>query len=162
MRSSEIVTIERKENIMSTQRKTKVLFVCIHNSARSQMAEAFLNQIAGDDFDAQSAGLEPGTLNPLVVEVMKEVGIDISANRTNSVFDFFKNGILFDYVITVCDGANAERCPVFPGVTSRVHWSFADPATIDGEWEHRLAATRLIRDEIRSSVISLVNKCPVE
>jgi arsenate reductase len=162
MRSSEIVTIERKETIMATQRKVKVLFVCIHNSARSQMAAAFLNQIAGDGFDAQSAGLEPGTLNPLAVEVMKEVGIDISANRTNSVFDFFKNGSLFDYVITVCDGANAERCPVFPGVTSRVHWSFADPAAIDGEWEHRLAATRLIRDEIRSSVISFISKGPVE
>jgi arsenate reductase len=147
---------------MSTPRKLKVLFVCIHNSARSQMAEAFLNQIAGDGFDAQSAGLEPGTLNPLAVEVMKEVGIDISSNRTNSVFDFFKNGSLFDYVITVCDGANAERCPVFPGVTLRVHWSFADPAAVEGEWEHRLVATRLIRDEIRSSVISFINKCSDE
>jgi len=150
------------ESGMATQRKIKVLFVCIHNSARSQMAEAFLNQIAGDRFEAQSAGLEPGTLNPLAVEVMKDLGVDISANRTNSVFDFFKNGSLFDYVITVCDGANAERCPVFPGVTSRVHWSFADPAAIEGEWEHRLAATRLIRDEIRSSVISFINQYPVE
>ena len=146
---------------MATQRKIKVLFVCIHNSARSQMAEAFLNQIAGDRFEAQSAGLEPGTLNPLAVEVMKEVGVDISANRTNSVFDFFKNGNLFDYVITVCDGANAERCPVFPGVTSRVYWSFADPAAIDGDWEHRLAETRLIRDEIRTSVISFISENPV-
>lgn len=144
---------------MATQRKIKVLFVCIHNSARSQMAEAFLNQIAGDRFEAQSAGLEPGTLNPLAVEVMKEVGVDISANRTNSVFDFFKNGSLFDYVITVCDGANAERCPVFPGVTIRVHWSFADPAAIEGEWEHRLAATRLIRDEIRDAVASFIHEC---
>jgi len=143
---------------MSSQRKIKVLFVCIHNSARSQMAEAFLNQIAGDHFDSQSAGLEPGTLNPLAIEVMKEVGVDISANRTNSVFDFFKNGILFDYVITVCDGANAERCPVFPGVTRRVHWSFADPAGIKGDWEQRLAETRLIRDEIRASVISFINE----
>jgi arsenate reductase len=150
------------EPIMATQRKIKVLFVCIHNSARSQMAEAFLNQIAGDRFEAQSAGLEPGTLNPLAVEVMKEVGVDISANRTNSVFDFFKNGSLFDYVITVCDGSNAERCPIFPGVTNRIHWSFADPAAIEGEWEHRLAATRLIRDEIRTSMLSFISENPVE
>ncbi len=136
--------------------KIKVLFVCIHNSARSQMAEAFLKQLAGDRFEAQSAGLEPGTLNPLAVEVMKEVGVDISANRTKGVFDLYRNGSLFDYVVTVCDGANAEKCPVFPGVTTRISWSFADPAVLTGGWEQMLEATRLIRDEIRSSVISFI------
>jgi arsenate reductase len=146
---------------MAPQRKIKVLFVCIHNSARSQMAEAFLNQIAGEHFEAQSAGLEPGTLNPLAVEVMKQIGIDISNNQTNSVFDFYKNGSLFDYVITVCDGANAERCPIFPGVTSRINWSFADPAGIEGEWEHRLAGTRLVRDQILTSVLSFISENPV-
>ncbi len=103
--------------------KIKVLFVCVHNSARSQMAEAFLNQLAGDKFKAESAGLEPGTLNPLVVEVMKEIGIDISHNQTKSAFDFFKQGRLFNFVITVCDSASAERCPIFPGVTQRLGWS---------------------------------------
>lgn len=96
--------------------KKRVLFVCVHNSARSQMAEAFLNNLGGDRFEAVSAGLEPGTLNPLVVEVMKEAGIDISQNRTKSVFDLFKKGELFSYVITVCDEASAQRCPVFPGL----------------------------------------------
>ncbi len=141
---------------MATQRKIRVLFVCVHNSARSQMAEAFLNQLAGDRFEAQSAGLEPGTLNPMAVEVMKEVGADISANRTKSVFDFFRSGSLFDYVVTVCDGANAERCPIFPGVTKRLHWSFADPAALAGEWEQMVGATRLIRDEIRAAVTAFI------
>ncbi len=90
----------------------KVLFVCIHNSARSQMAEAFLNQECSPQITAQSAGLEPGQLNPLVVEVMSEVGIDISKNQTKSVARFFESGEPFDWVITVCDETSAERCPV--------------------------------------------------
>lgn len=134
---------------MSVQKKAKVLFVCVHNSARSQMAEAFLNQLAGDRFEAQSAGLEPGTLNPLVVEVMKEIGIDISGNKAKDVFSMFKQGVIFNYVITVCDGANAERCPIFPGITQRLHWSFSDPSALQGSWEDKLAETRKIRDQIR-------------
>ena len=113
-------------------KKKKVLFVCIHNSARSQMAEAFLNQICGDEFEAHSAGLEPGKLNPMVVEAMQEVGIDISGNQTKAVFDIIKSGQMFAYVITVCDEASAERCPVFPGVTTRLHWSFPDPSAFQG------------------------------
>lgn len=143
---------------MTTQDKIKVLFVCIHNGARSQMAEAFLNQLAGDSFEAQSAGLEAGTLNPLAVEVMKAVGLDISANPTKSVFEFYKNGNLFDYVITVCDGASAVRCPVFPGITRRIHWSFADPAAVEGDWEQQLTTASLIRDEIRASVVSFIDE----
>lgn len=130
----------------------KILFVCIHNSARSQMAEAFLNHLAGDRFIAQSAGLEKGTLNPLAVEVMREVGIDISGNQTKDVFFMFTRGDKFSYVITVCDGASAERCPIFPGITQRLHWSFADPSALQGTWEEKLAATRQIRDEIRAHV----------
>src|ERR1700733_8057124 len=102
--------------------KKKVLFVCIHNSARSQMAEAFLNQICGDEFEAHSAGLEPGKLNPTVVAAMQEVGIDISSNQTKSVADMLKSSKLFAYFITVCDEASAERCPIFSGVTTRLHW----------------------------------------
>src|SRR5437016_12279175 len=91
--------------------KQKVLFICVHNSARSQMAEAVLNDICGDYFEAHSAGLDPGTLNPIAVEAMREVGIDISQKETQSVFDVFKSGELFAYVITVCDDTSAERCP---------------------------------------------------
>ena len=133
--------------------KKRVLFVCIHNSARSQMAEAFLNNLAGDRFEAVSAGLEPGTLNPLAVEVMKEVGIDISQNRTKSVFDLYKKGELFSYVITVCDEANAQRCPVFPGLlTTQIHWGFADPLAFTGTFEERLAQTRQLRDTIKAKI----------
>src|ERR1700739_2457803 len=107
--------------------KAKVLFVCIHNSARSQMAETFLNQICGDHFEASSAGLEPGKLNPVVVEAMQEIGIDISGNQTKSVFDTIKSGKMFQYVITVCDETSAERCPIFPGITKRLHWGFPAP-----------------------------------
>lgn len=133
-------------------KKKKVLFVCIHNSARSQMAEAFLSQICGTEFEACSAGLEPGTLNPMVVESMREIGIDISRNQTKAVFDFVKSGQSFAYVITVCDEASAERCPIFPGVTTRLHWSFPDPSAATGTREEKLAQTRLIRDAIRKKV----------
>ncbi|HZV36246.1 MAG TPA: arsenate reductase ArsC [Verrucomicrobiae bacterium] len=132
--------------------KKRVLFICIHNSARSQMAEAFLNDICGDEFEATSAGLEPGKLNPLVVQVMKETGIDISENSTKSVFDMFKSGKLFHYVITVCDEASAEKCPIFPGVSKRLHWSFPDPSQFQGSTEERLAETRKVRDMVRDKI----------
>jgi arsenate reductase (thioredoxin) len=132
--------------------KRKVLFICVHNSARSQMAEAFLNEICGDHFEAHSAGLEPGNLNPLAVEAMREIGIDISHNQTQSVFDVFKSGELFACVITVCDESNAGRCPIFPGVTTRLHWSFPDPAALIGTHEECLVGTRKIRDQILARV----------
>lgn len=132
--------------------KTRVLFVCEHNSARSQMAEAFLKSLAGDRFEAHSAGLEPGELNPLAVEVMKEVGIDISKNEAKSVFDFYKRGEFFSYVVTVCDEAAAERCPIFLGVTQRIHWSLEDPADLEGSHEEKLEKTRKIRDDIEEKV----------
>ena len=116
------------------------------------MAEAFLNDICGDHFEAHSAGLEPGTLNPLAVEAMRKTGIDISQNQTQSVFDVFKSGELFAYVITVCDETSAESCPIFPGVTTRLHWSFPDPAALEGTREERLAGTREIRDQIRERI----------
>ena len=132
--------------------KKKVLFVCIHNSARSQMAEAFLNQIRGDRFEAQSAGLEPGKLNPVVVQSMREVGIDISGNKTKAVYDTLKSGQIFSHVITVCDEASAERCPIFPGVTTRLHWSFADPSSFKGTAAEVLVKTRGVRDAIKAKV----------
>ena len=134
--------------------KEKVLFVCIHNSARSQMAEAWLNHLYGDRFEAHSAGLEAGTLNPLVVAAMKEVGIDISHKKTQTVFNLYSKGELFSYVITVCDEASAEQCPVFPGATKRLHWSFPDPAQLTGAEEETLAKLRTIRDDIKTAVES--------
>ena len=132
--------------------KAKVLFICIHNSARSQMAEAWLNHLCGDFFEAQSAGLEPGTLNPLAVAVMAEIGIDISKKRTQAVFDVAKVSQLFNYVITVCDETSAERCPIFPGVAKRLHWSFPDPSNVPGTPEEKLASVREIRELIRTRI----------
>lgn len=134
--------------------KKKVLFVCIHNSARSQMAEGWLNHFCSDTFEAQSAGLEPGILNPLVVEVMHEVGIDISHKKTQSVFDVLKKGEFFSHVIAVCDGASAEKCPIFPGVNERMHWSFSDPSQVTGTKEEKLAQIRIIRDQIKQKIES--------
>ena len=132
--------------------KTRVLFVCVHNSARSQMAEAFLNTLAGDRFSASSAGLEPGKLNPLAIEVMKEAGIDISGNMTKSVFDLYKSGALFAYVIAVCDAEAAQRCPTFPSIARTLLWSFSDPASFTGTLEEKLAKTREVRDAVKARV----------
>jgi len=132
--------------------KQRVLFVCIHNSARSQMAEAFLKQTCGSEFEAHSAGLEPGKLNPIVVKAMQEVGIDISGNATKAVWDYVKSGMTFAYVITVCDEASAERCPIFPGVTTRLHWGFPDPSGFPGTPEEKLAKTREVRETIKSKI----------
>jgi arsenate reductase len=132
--------------------KPKVLFICVHNSARSQMGEAWLNSICGEFFEAHSAGLEPGRLNPLAVEVMREAGIDISKKKTQAVFDVFKSGQLFSHVITVCDESSAEKCPIFPGPTKRLHWSFADPSQVPGTDKEKLARVREIRDEIREKI----------
>ncbi|HPI04163.1 MAG: Arsenate-mycothiol transferase ArsC1 [Candidatus Aerophobetes bacterium ADurb.Bin490] len=134
----------------------KVLFICIHNSARSQMAEAYLNKFGGDKFSAESAGLEPGVLNPLVVKVMAEDGIDISKNKTKSVFDFYKQGKLFSYVVAVCDAEAAERCPIFPGTGTKLHWPFNDPSKTEGTEEEKIAKIRDIRDSIKSEVMKFI------
>lgn len=132
--------------------KKKVLFVCVHNSARSQMAEALLNRMCGHLFEAESAGLEPGPLNLLAVEAMREIGIDIGGNGTRGVSEIIESGQRFDCVITVCDESSAERCPVVPGVAERVHWNFPDPAKFTGTWEERVEQTRKVRDAIGSKI----------
>jgi arsenate reductase len=132
--------------------KQNVLFICVHNSARSQMAAAWLNYVCGGCVEAQSAGLEPGTLNPLVVKVMQEVGIDLSGNKTQRVFDVWKSGQMFQYVVTVCSEAEAAGCPIFPDVTTRLHWPFPDPSKLTGTESEKLQATRKIRDEIRTKI----------
>ncbi len=132
--------------------KIQVLFVCIHNSARSQMAEVFLNAFGGDTYHAESAGLEPGVLNPMVVEAMSEVGFDISKNKTKSVYDRSIATKSYDSVITVCDETSAERCPIFPGKGTRFHWGFEDPSALQGSQEVKLQGTRMIRDRIQAKV----------
>ena len=142
--------------------RPRVLFICVHNGGRSQMCEAFLKYYAGDRFDAQSAGLEPGELNSLVVEVMAEIGIDISQNKTKDVFETWKRGEAFQYVIAVCDAESTEKCPIFPGVTKRLHWPFHDPSKVTGTYEQKLQKVREIRDEIASRVQDWLASLPAE
>lgn len=116
------------------------------------MAEAFLNAIAGDRFHAESAGIEPGKLNPVVVEAMRDAGIDISRNSTKSVASMIERGPFFHDVITVCDETSAERCPIFPGDVRRLHWPFPDPSSFTGSADERLAATIVVREAIRDQI----------
>jgi arsenate reductase (thioredoxin) len=139
----------------------KVLFVCIHNSARSQMGEAFLNKYGGGKYKAESAGLEPGKLNPNVVKVMQEVGIDLSKKGTQGVFDLFRKGALYNAVVTVCDEASAEQCPIFPGKVKRIAWSFEDPSALKGTEEEVLQHTRKIRDEIEGAIQDFIKESSV-
>jgi arsenate reductase len=126
--------------------RARVLFVCTHNSARSQMAEGLLREMAGDRFDAYSAGTQVTQVRPEAIEVMSEIGIDISAQQSKSVERFV--GEPFSWVITVCDRAR-ESCPYFPGAGDTVHWGFDDPSEAKGSEAERLAVYRRVRDEIR-------------
>jgi len=130
----------------------KALFICVHNSARSQMAAAFTNYYGNGRIVADSAGLEPGVLNPYVVKVMAEKGINISENVPKSVIDVYNEGRSFDIVITVCDPEAGQKCPIFPGEAQRLHWSFADPSAFTGEESVILTETRKIRDAIEEKV----------
>jgi len=136
----------------------KVLFVCIHNSARSQMAEALLKKYGGADFEAYSAGIEPGTLNPYVIKVLQEdENIDISQNKTKSAMDFVKDGKLFHFIVTVCDESVAQRCPIFPGVRERIMKSFDDPSTFKGaNEEEMLNKVRVVKEKIKKEVLRFI------
>lgn len=138
--------------------KPRVLAICIHNSARSQMTEEFIRQAAGDRALVTSAGIEPGDLNPIVVELLKEDGINIEGKQTRSVFDLHQRGESFDYVIAVCDKEAAERCPIFPAEKERLHWPFPDPSKAQGTQEEKLAYVRPIRDQIREKTREFVNE----
>lgn len=132
---------------------TRVLFLCTGNSARSQMAEAFLRYYAGDNFEAHSAGLEPKGLNPFTVRVMQEKGIDMSSHTSKGV-DVYLGKVLFQYLVTVCDDAD-KNCPtVWPGVNTRLHWSFEDPAAFEGTDEAKLDKFRQVRDQIEGKIKS--------
>ncbi len=134
----------------------KVLFVCVHNSARSQMAEAFFNRYAEGNDVAESAGIEPGELNPYAVKAMAEKGCDISSNATKGVFALYKEGRKYSHVIAVCDAEAAQRCPIFPGVLHQVVWSFPDPSTFAGTQEEIMEQVRGVRDAIEQNVIALL------
>lgn len=133
--------------------KKRVLILCTGNSARSQMAEGLLRNMAADKFEVFSAGVAPTVVRPEAIEVMREAGIDISHHRSKSVDQFA--GQQFDYVITVCDNAK-EQCPVFPGATQRIHWSFEDPAAVEGDKTIRLPAFRAVRDQIHERLTRFV------
>lgn len=137
---------------MATTIKPKVLILCTGNSARSQMAEGLFRRALGERFEVFSAGTHPSYVRPEAIQVMREIGVDISAHRSKSVQEFL--GQTFRYVITVCDNAR-ESCPVFPGPVERIHWSFEDPAAVSGAEEERLAAFRRVRDQIAEKIHSL-------
>lgn len=134
----------------------KVLFICQHNSGRSQMAEEYMRKFGEGDFDVESAGLEPTAVNPLVIEVMREEGIDLSEKKTKSVFDLYKAGKNYVYVITVCGEEGDAKCPIFPGITHRLHLPFPDPSKVEGSREEKLAKVREIRDKIKSMVLGFI------
>lgn len=135
--------------------KPKVLFLCYSNSVRSQMAEGFLRSLAGDRFDVYSAGIEPKEVHPLAVKVMTEIGIDISNQKSKHVKDFLSQH--FGYIITVCDEAD-KKCPTFPDISIRLHWSFEDPAKMEGSEVEKLLVFRKIRDQIKKKIIEWLKK----
>jgi len=129
--------------------RCRVLFLCTHNSARSQMAEGLLRYLAGDRFEAYSAGTEATRVRPLAIRVMEEIGIDTSSQASKTLDRYLNEP--FDYVITVCDEAN-EACPFFPGASTRLHWSLTDPSQAEGSQQERLAVFRRVRDELRNRI----------
>jgi arsenate reductase len=136
--------------------KKKVLFVCVHNSARSQMAEEYLRKLGDSDFEVESAGFEPTIVNPLVVQVMNEEGINLSGKSTKNVYDLLRASRFFGYVITVCDRAKERECPVFPGMGYRAHWDLEDPETFTGTEQERLDKVRALRDRIKILVTEFI------
>jgi arsenate reductase len=136
----------------SSGKKIKVLFLCTGNTARSQMAEGLLNRYAGDRFEVFSAGLEPGTINPLTIKTMEEIGIDMSSHYSKGL-NLFLGKVHFGYMITVCDYAE-QNCPIFPGMGVRIHWQFEDPASFDGPEAEKLAKFRQVRDQIDRKILA--------
>ena len=136
------------------ERKQHILFICLHNSGRSQIAEAYLKAFAGDHFEIESAGLDPAaSVNPLVVQAMKEEGFDLSGKKPQSVFDLFKSGKIYAHVITVCHDSE-KQCPVFPGITRRWHCPFPDPAGVTGSDREKIEKVRDIRDQIKNWLLN--------
>lgn len=135
-----------KKGVRTMQKN--VLFICRHNSGRSQMAESILNRLGKGWVKAESAGLEPKPVDSLVIDVMDEIGYDLSRKRSKDVFTFYKQGRLFDYVITVCDKETEDGCPIFPGIVERLNWPFEDPSEVQGDDDEKRERVRGIRDAI--------------
>jgi len=137
--------------------KNRILFLCTANSARSQMAEGLLRALAGDRIEVSSAGAQPSVVNPLAIQVMAELGIDIGHHRSKHLNEFLSQPL--DYVITLCSSA-AESCPLFPGPAKRVHWDLPDPAAIQGSEEERLTSFRQVRNELEDRLKEWLGACP--
>lgn len=138
--------------------KIRVLFVCVANSFRSQVAEAILNHKYGDSFEAESAGFKNKAINPLAIEVMQEYGIDISNNSVDKLMDFYNQGRIYQYVITVCNRGEEEDCPIFPGIVTRLSWGdFKDPENFTGSEEEKMNNARQLRDEIEKKIDEFAN-----
>ena len=136
--------------------KTKVLFICSHNTTRSQMAQGLLSKYGGEDFEVLSAGISAGELNPMAVEViLEDENIDISSYTTNTILNYFKQGLHFHYVITVCDEASKEPCPIFPSLDGVLHWNITSPAS-NGTNEEKKAKIRVSKEEIKTNVLKLI------
>jgi arsenate reductase (thioredoxin) len=136
----------------------KILFICVHNNGRSRMAEAFANQIGKGNVVAESAGLDPKPVLNEIVEIMKEVNLDISRNSSNSVFEFFKQGRLYDYVISVCEESVEKQCPIFSGIAKRISWPFENPEKFIGTPNEKKEALRRLRDMIHEKVTDFIKK----
>ena len=138
--------------------KKRVLFVCVHNSARSQMAEAFLNKLGEGEFYAESAGFEPAPLNPYAVQAMKEIGYDISKNSISVVNDYFLEGRIYHFIVKVCDQVNGQRCPIFPMTRRVLDWNLEDPSAFVGSSEEIMVQVRSLRDKIKNLVQDLIDE----
>ncbi len=138
--------------------KKKVLFICVHNSARSQMAEEYLRLLGGEQYEVESAGYEPTEINPLVVKAMMEEGIDLSRKKTQDIYDLVKQSKFFGYVITVCERAKEEECPVFPGIHTRLYWDLENPENFTGTEEEKLEKVKALRDRIKELVVEFIRK----
>ena len=138
--------------------KKKVLFICVHNSARSQMAEEYLRLLAGEQYEVESAGYTPTKINPLVVKVMREEGVDLSHKRTQDIYDLVKQSKFFGYVITVCERAKEMECPLFPGIHTRLYWDLENPEYFTGTKEEKLKKVRALRDKIKEMVKEFIRQ----
>ena len=136
----------------------RVLFVCEHNSARSQMAEAFLKKIGGDVFEVESGGIEARIINPLIIEVMQEKGYNLQEKTTQTTLNLLKQGKRYDIIITVCSREASEQCPIFPGRALRMNWPFDDPSKVAGDKNTKLETIRKIRDKIEEKIKAFVHE----
>jgi len=136
----------------------RVLFICEHNSARSQMAEAYLQNLGGDVFEVESCGIEAGSINPMVIEVMEEKGYDLRGKTTRTALNLVQQGKSYDIIVTVCSRKASEQCPIFPGKALRMNWPFEDPAKAEGDRETKLESIREIRDRIEEKVREIIAK----